>query len=229
MLALVRLLLTLALGYSLIQAARVPTGASASPDLSSVFWIAISVLLAILSALAWVPWLGEQFSDPATGPLNQGAFVERTNRLLGLIRSLERRGWRRLTRWLAVIEGIRHPWLPGAFVAGMNTATPGSWLERIYAREVLRFNNADNCIRAYRILRNRGETPPTHHNDKINHILISLDHAAAPEAPPLPVPESAPPPLNRNPGIRLAREPNPGAPTDSNPGTQPSEPGTSNP
>lgn len=210
MLSILRLLLTVALIYGLVQAARVPAESGGGTDMTGVFWIAYCVVLAILTAVAWVPWFGEKASDPATGPMTQGAFFERSNRLLAAIRSLERRGWRRTVRWLAVIEGVRHPWLPGAFIAGLNTAAPGSWLERVYAREVLRFNNVDNCVRAYRILRDHGETPPPHRNDNINSLLVSLDRSAAPDPTSLPVPEAPPPAMPGGLRLRVSPPPEPG-------------------
>jgi hypothetical protein len=100
---------------------------------------------------------------------------------------------------------VRHPNLPAAFVVGMNNARPGSWLEKVFAREVWRFNNITNCVRAHEILRTRHRIDPgTHEQAEINLALMSQVREPAPALPPLAVPAAPPAPLpKRNARIRL--------------------------
>jgi hypothetical protein len=70
---------------------------------------------------------------------------------------------------------VRHPWRPAPFVIGMKNARPGSWLEHVYAREVYRFTNVDNCVRAYQVLRRHGRTPGPHARDEVNRLTAALE------------------------------------------------------
>jgi len=130
--------------------------------------------------------------------------VERPNYFLRLIRWLDNRGARSLTRWFCFIEGVRHPSQPSQFIIGLNNARPGSWLEKVYAREVFRFNHVQNCIQAYHTLRRHGIDPRPHGNPEVNIVLMSLEREVrpAPEALVLPKAENLAHPL-RNPGIKL--------------------------
>jgi hypothetical protein len=85
----------------------------------------------------------------------------------------------------------------------MNNASDGSWLQKIYALEVFKFNNARNCIKACQLLEAHGINPRPHINPGVNLALVSLDHSVkeTPEVVELPV---APPPpkIERNPRIK---------------------------
>ena len=72
--------------------------------------------------------------------------------------------------------------MPSAFVIGLKNARPGSWLEKVFAREVFRFHNTQHCIQAYLALKRHGIDPRPHPNQEINVALLSLDRPDRPEA-----------------------------------------------
>lgn len=206
MLTLLRFVLTVALLYGLMRAAKNAGENPQAGDLANAFWMAYCVVVGIFAAITWAPVVGSRIAEPLTGILTDSTYVERPNWLLKLIRWLERRRCRFLVRWFCFIEGIRHPWLPAQFITGLNHARPGSWLELVFAREVYRFNNLQNCMQAFRVLRGRGVMPQPHPNTEINLVLMSLEKAAKPDAAVLPVPTSSAPQLKRNLRIQLAAD-----------------------
>jgi hypothetical protein len=112
-----------------------------------------------------------------------------------------------MIRMLCFIEGVRAPWLPTAFNLGLKHAKPGSWFEKVYAREVFKFNNAENCMRAFKALKGQGIDPRPHHNPDVNTVLLSLERGPAPEPEVLAVPPAPPPPqLQRDPRIRIGTQ-----------------------
>lgn len=223
MLVLLRLLFTGGLAYAFYQVRQNATDNPASGDLLNAFYLALCVVLGILTAVVWAPVIGAKVSDPLTGVFTDGSAFEPRNYLMRLIRWADDRRHRRLARWLCFLEGVRQPWWPSPFIVGMNNARPGSWLERVYAREVYHFNNAENCLRAFQILRRHGITPPPHPNPQVNVLLLGADKATAPESPPVPVPPAPPPPpLSRNPRIHLFDPPAPPPASDS--ATPPDDP-----
>jgi hypothetical protein len=235
MLSILRILLTGALLYGLMQAAK---NAGANPqtgDLMNAFWLGYCVIVGIFAAITWAPLVGNRMADPVSGILTNSTYVERPNGLLKLIRRIEGRRCRPLVRWLCFVEGVRHPWLPAQFIIGLNHAAPGSWLELAFAREVYRFNNLQNCVQAFGVLRRRGHMPPPHANTEVTLVLMSLEKAAKPVTPVLPVPNSAPPSLKRNLRIKLSEQeqapPSPsslsppsGAPQNTPPESSPGRP-----
>jgi hypothetical protein len=198
-----RLILTGALLYGFLQAAKNASENPDAGDLTNAFWLAYCVIVGICAAIAWAPTVGSRLADPVTGILTDSTFVGSPNWLMKLVRWLEGGRCRCLVRWLCFVEGVRHPWLPAPFITGLNQARPGSWLELVFAREVYRFNNLQNCVQAFGVLRRRGYLPAPHPNTEVNLVLMSLERAAKPEAPILPVPTATSPPLNRNPRIKL--------------------------
>jgi hypothetical protein len=93
-------------------------------DLMNAYYAAVSVALAILNAMVWAPYFGAKLSDPLTGTITKSTFVERNNYLLRLIRWLDSRGYRALTRWLCFLEGVHRPSQPTQFTIGLNNARP---------------------------------------------------------------------------------------------------------
>jgi hypothetical protein len=170
-----------------------------SGDLSNAYWVAVVVILAIANAAAWAPYFGEKLADPLTGATVNAEYKEPKNYLLKLIRWGEKRRHRSLVAFLCFIEGVRAPNLPTAFVIGMNNARPGTWLEKIYAKEVFKFNNAQNCVKAYEILKRRGIDPRPHGSPGVNLVLLSNEQEVKQPPPPMNVPPAPPPPkLERN-------------------------------
>jgi hypothetical protein len=112
-----------------------------------------------------------------------------------------------ITSILCFIEGVRQPHLPTAFVIGMNNARKGSWLEKVYAREVFKFSNAQHCLAAYNVLKTHGIDPRPHASPGVNLVLVSSEHEVKPAPPPVDVPPAPPPPnLQRNPRIDIGPE-----------------------
>ena len=203
-LILLRIILGAALGY-VISLAR--ENASLHPetgDIANAGLLAIGVILGIANAAAWASYIGAKVAGPLTEPMLTGTFIYEKNRWLQLIRWFERHHLRRLTVALCFLEGIRRPWMPTAFVIGFHYAKPGSWLEKIYAREVYRFNNTQNSLAAFQALKRHGERPPAHPNPEVDLAILAIERPPRPEPAVLPVPASeAAPPLQRNPRIQL--------------------------
>ena len=173
-------------------------------DLTNAFYVALSVLLAMGLAVVWAPFVGGRLADPLTGVYTEGHYVERKKYLLRLVRWLDGRGWRRLTVLGCFLEGVNHPWLPTAFVIGMRNARLGSWLEKVYAKEVFKFDNAQHCMQACDALRRHGIDPLPHHRPDVNLLLRGRERTVNPEPEPIAVPAAPPrPPPNRNPRLRL--------------------------
>lgn len=204
MLILLRILFGAGLVYGFRKAIENAEAAPDTGDLTNAFYLAFSVIMAIANAVVWAPYLGEKLSDPLTSVITKGNFADRKNHLLRLIRRLDTRGFRRLTSFLCFLEGVRHPDWPTAFVIGLKNSRPGSWLEKVYALEVFRFDNAKHCMDAYHALKRHGIDPRPHHNPEISLVLISLEHGVRPDPEKVVVPPAPePPPLKRDTRIRL--------------------------
>jgi hypothetical protein len=222
MLIALRLLFALALLYGFRQAWANAQTAPETGDLTNAFWLAYCVVVAIANALVWAPFFGARLSEPLTGVITDSTYRERAQVLLRLARWLDRHGWRRLTLGICFLEGIHHPAWPVAFVLGLKNAAPGSWLEKVYAREVFRFDNAHNCLQAYAALQRHGVEPPPHPNAQINLLLRSLAREAKPDPGRLELTAAPQPALKRHPQIRLFESAQPAsAPPDP---TSPSPP-----
>lgn len=204
MLVVLRIVFGLALLYEMTEGVSRAPGSGQAGDLTGTYYMVVCVVLAILNAAVWAPYLGAKVSAPLTGMITEGAYVERTNWVLRFIRWLDSREYGRAVVLLCFLEGVRHPKLPAAFAMGLKNARPGSWLEKVYAKEVFRFHNTQNCVQAFLALRRHGIDPRPHQNQEVNVILMSLDRAPRPEAEVISVPEAttAPPP-KRNERIRL--------------------------
>jgi len=227
MLVLLRIIFALALWY-VVRKVHENARFNPEPDLVNAGYLAIGVLVGILNAVVWAPFLGAKVSEPLTEVMTTATFVHSKNRLLQLIYWLQERRYRGLTLLFCFLEGIRHPWLPAAFVIGLRNAPPGSWWERIYAREVFRFNNTQNCVQAYEALKRHGLNPGSHAKAEINLVLFALNKEARPDPEIINVPaarRSAP--VKRNPRIQLFELPAPASAVASLPDCSGQESGTS--
>jgi hypothetical protein len=204
MLIVLRILFGGALAYML---AEVRENAQLHPntgDLANAGYLAICVALGIANAVVWAPYFGAKISEPLTDPITTGTYLDEKNRFLQLIRWFEARGHRRWTLFFCFLEGVRRPWMPTPFVIGLKNSKPGTWLEKVFAREVYRFNNTQNCVVAYEALQRHGLRPDPHPNPEVDLALLALHKPVRPESPPVPVPPAPPtPPLARNPRIQL--------------------------
>jgi hypothetical protein len=109
-----------------------------------------------------------------------------------------------LTRWFCFLEGVHHPERPAAFVIGLTHAAKGSWLEKVYALALFRFDNARNCLLAYEALRRHRIGPRPHHNPEVNMLLLSLEREVRPAPESISVPPAPPvAALKRDRRIRL--------------------------
>ena len=199
-----RILFGTGLTYGLMKVWQNAQAAPLTGDLANAFYLAICVLLAMANAVVWAPFFADRLSGPLTYVITRSTYVAPKHSLLRLIHWLENHGQRRLTLFFCFLEGIRRPNRPMAFVIGLNNARPGSWLEKVYAQEVFRFDNARHCMQAYEALRRHGIDPRPHHNTEVNMVLLSLDRQVKPAADTVVVPPAGPaPPLKRDPRIKL--------------------------
>ena len=152
MLVLLRILFTGAFLYCCAQARDNARTNLAGGDLANAFWVGAGVIAAIASGIVWAPYLGAKVADPLTGGMINSESSERKNLLLQLIRWSAKKGRSGWVRWLCFIEATRAPWLPTAYILGLTHSRPGSWLEKVYAREVFKFNNVEKCLKAFRAL-----------------------------------------------------------------------------
>lgn len=206
MLVLLRVIFT-GLFIFCVAAARRDAAEPAPPDdLTHASWLVLGVLSGLACSAAWAPFLGAKIADPLTGGMVESPLRERKNRLLQLIRWCDKRHKSAAVRWLCFLEGVRAPWLPTAFILGLKNARRGSWLEKIYAAEVFRFSNAQNCAVAYDALQRRGIDPLPHPSPEVNIFIMSKERQARPEPGTLIVPPAPPPPpVERDRRIRLGK------------------------
>jgi hypothetical protein len=191
--------------YAAFKEARANTAANPmNGDIANAYWVGVVVVLAVANGVVWAPYLSEKVSDPLTGGTINAEFKEPNNTLMRLIQWCETRELRNLASWLCFIEGIRKPHLPAAFVLGMNNAREGSWLQKIYALEVFKFNNTQNCIKACEILARHGINPRPHTNPGVNLALVSMDHSVKEDPTIVDLPTAPPPPkIERNRRIQI--------------------------
>ncbi len=208
MLVLLRIIFTGLFIYCIAQARDNARTNLAAGDMNNAFWVGAGVIVAIAAAICWAPYFGAKVADPLTGGMVQTPPVERKNFVMWLVRWLDKREkYPGLIRWLCFIEGVRAPWLPTGFVIGLEHSKPGSWLEKVYAHEVFKFNNAENCLKAFNALMRHGIDPRPHPSPDVNIVLLSLERSEAPEPSKLEVPTAPPPPpIERNPRIRIGTE-----------------------
>src|SRR5688572_3613162 len=112
MLVLLRIIFTGGFLYCVAQARDNAQNNLAGGDLTNTFWVGTGVLLAIASAIVWAPYIGAKVADPLTGGMVSSDYFEPKNRLLRLIRWLEKKERApALLRLLCFLEGVRAPWL----------------------------------------------------------------------------------------------------------------------
>jgi hypothetical protein len=185
MLALARWILT-GLFVWLLGVASGPDGGGAAADVDGAIWMGVAIGVGMLAALCWAPVLSGAVAGRVGDLAEDGSGEEERNRLMGLAGGLAGRGWRRLALLAAFLEGVRHPDLPAAFHLGMGLAKPGTWLEKVFAKEVWRFSNLTLCLRAHEILTQRhGIDPGPHARDQVNDALKSASSGAGGNGNPL--------------------------------------------
>jgi hypothetical protein len=204
MLFLLRLIFGFALFAVFAKAVQVAGPYPMTEGPTDAGYVALAAVVGIANAVVWAPYIGRLMAEPLTGAFTAGHPGDSTNHVVQFIHKLALRRRRRLALFFAFLEGVRHPDLPAAFVLGLGNARPGSWLEKAFAREVWRFDNAENCLRAWRVLRAGGIDPGLHRAAEVNLLILSADREKRPEPSVLSVPPAPPPPPPiRNPRIRL--------------------------
>jgi hypothetical protein len=216
MLIILRILFGVALAWDFQKVVENADAAPMTGDLTNAFYLAVGVLLAIANAVVWAPYFGERISDPITGTITRSTYVGRRHYLLDLLRWADAKGYRRCAIVLCFMEGVLRPDWPTAFVVALKNARPGSWLEKVFALEVFRFDNAQNCMLAYRALQGHGIDPRPHHNAEINLLFVSLEREVRPEPTKLAVPPAPDLPRpRRNRRIKLFEGADPPRPAKS--------------
>jgi hypothetical protein len=181
-LVLVRIPLTLLFVFSLSKAVRLfPQLSRGDTFLLLGYALAGAVLLTVL----WAPVIGQKLSDRFISTVNfEISLPPVADYLVQMIRRLQGSGWNRLAILLVFIEGVRHPNLPHPALLGLLSARPGSFLEKCFAREVLKFSNIQNCLYAYKVLTQRhGIIPSLHQYPELNLAIPSLNRKYSPEPP----------------------------------------------
>jgi hypothetical protein len=200
---LVRIPLTVLFAYSLYKATM------RYPELDGgdmIFLLGYSLAGSVFVAILWAPVIGAKLSDPLTSTLNtETSLPPDTNRLVQSIRWLQNRGWHRPAILLVFMEGIRHPNQPQPALLGLRSARPRSFLEKCFAREVFKFNNIQNCLHAYKILKERhGIIPPLHDQPEVNLAISNLSRERPPEPAKYQLNSAAAKPsAERNPRIKI--------------------------
>ena len=204
MLVILRIIFGAGLVYGFYQVRENAQSNPEAGDLMNALYLAVCVVMGILNAIVWAPYFGAKISEPLTGTLTTGPSFDPRNRWVRLILWCERRRHRRLALLLCFLEGVRHPCLPAAFVLGLRNARPGTWWEKVFARELFRFDNAQNCLQAYAVLKRHRVDPGKHPRPEVNLVLRSLEKPARPEPGRLDVPHTSQTmPRKRNLLIRL--------------------------
>lgn len=205
LIALLRIPLTLAFAYSLYRGLTRNTEVSGG---EMMLLMAYGLFGAIAVAILWAPVIGDKLSDPITSTLTHDTSVAAApNHLVGWIHRCQRRGHHRLALLLVFAEGIRNPTLPQPALLGLRSVRPGSFLEKCFAKEVYNYNNIQNCVHAYTILKERhGVTLPPHKHPEVNLAIMNLSRERAPEPAKLQLKPAEKPALPaRNYRIRLFR------------------------
>lgn len=178
---------------------------SPGADLASAASLAMAIVVGLVVACFWAPILGGKIASPVTDVLANGRDSERRGGLMHWIRWCVARGHRRTALALCFIEGITQPELPAHFSIALSQTRPGSWLEKVFAREVYRFSNVANCVIAHDILLLRHDIHlPSHSTTEVQLALFARSIEPRPEMPPLVLPPAPPTPTPaRNSRIRL--------------------------
>ncbi len=204
MLVLFRIIFTGLFLWLMSHAAR-GAQANLSDDVGNAGSFALAVVVGLVAGLTWAPVLGEVLSGPMTGLMTDGSVSEDRTWFIRAARRCEARGWRLAAVLLAFWDAVLRPKMPAAYVVGMNNARPGGWFEKVFAREVWKFNNIANCVRAHDILKLRHDLDPgAHREPEVNIALVAHLREPTKTPPPMAVPAAGPAPLPaRNARIQL--------------------------
>jgi hypothetical protein len=210
MFALFRIIVTAAFLYAMYTGIKKADTASmgTAGDTEGAIVLAQCVALGLLTAICWGSYIGGKIADPLTGVLTDGTYGESKRWNLGFIQFAFRKNMRGLALMLCFFEGLNRPDSPPAFILGMKNAIPGSWLQKVFAREVFRFSNAQNAVQAFLILKQFGYDPGMHEHPEVNILIQKLEPEIERERSKFAVPKAELAPfLKRNRRVRLFDEP----------------------
>jgi hypothetical protein len=187
---------------------------------ATLFYLSIILLLTLPMAVVWTPYLVEGLFGSLADSMNDDHADPEKLRLARWIRRAEARKRRRLVVLLCWWEGVMvHPNLQRPFFTGMKHAKPGSFLERFFAQEVLRFGDSRNVMQALNVLDHHGIKPKSHWSESITEMMRFRKLRVKPAPPAMPVPKTdAPAAPKRNPRIKLFSS------ADQNPSMPPAPP-----
>lgn len=175
-------------------------------DLANAFYLAVIVAIGLAVGAVWTPYFADVLCGPLLGTISDSPRFTDNSNVRRLTDWALRHGYRRLVLLLCVVDGLFHPDSPKPFLTGMKQARPGSWLERIFAWEVFRFENAENCAEAEKVLARHGVKPGRHWSVSINYLLTQRKMILRPPAEIIALPrQNTAVPVRRNPKIKLFR------------------------
>ena len=208
MLIILRIVFGLLAVYFVRDAMRVNHSILIAGDTTPAYYLGVFVIVGILNAFVWAPALGKKLSDPVTSMLTESTFVEHENLLMKLVRWVAGLGWNDLTARVAFLECVHNPDQPAGFVIGLAHARKGSWLEKVYARELFRFDNVQHVLWAFQVLKRHGIDPRPHRRPELNLALMAVDREEKPAPTPLALPaQRSPVVVKRNDRIQLFKGP----------------------
>ncbi len=206
MLTLLRILFTGAWIFLFLLARQNAIDHPNSGDLMNAFYLAAILAVGLAVGAVWTPYFADVLCGPLLGTISEIPQLNDDSRLRRLTNWALRHRHRRLVLFLCCVDGLFHPDLPRPFLTGMHEAKPGSRLERIFAREVFRFENAVNCAEAEKVLDRHGIKPGRHWSVSINYLLTQRKMVLRPPADVIALPRhNKQVPVPRNPKIKLFR------------------------
>jgi hypothetical protein len=214
MLILLRILFTGGWLCLLFAGARAEQLHPVSGDMECLFYFTLALVLSIPMAAVWTPYLASALCGTLTGALTGADDKQFLGGRYRFLAWTQKRGLRRLTVFNSFWLGVFNPHLPKPFLVGLSHARKGSALELFFAREVYRFDNAENSRRAAEVLARHGVNPGPHWSQQVN--LIITRRSRSPSRKPLPLTPAAPAEkLRRNPRILLFKSAETFAPSET--------------
>lgn len=170
------------------------------------FSMAVLLVLGLLNAIVWTPYIGAKIADPISGMFTRSSFSWNRSKIYKYILKLESRNKYKTAAWVAYFYGFRRPNEPEIFYSGMRNAMPDSYLQKYFAQRVYHFLNARRCLEAYSILKSLGWEPARHREQSINRLIMVHFAEKKQELPKFQIPNIPPPSeLVRNTNITLPR------------------------
>ncbi len=136
------------------------------------FSMAVLLVLALLNAIVWAPYIGAKIADPIAGMFTRSSFSWHRSKIYKHILRLEHKKKYKTAAWTAYFYGLMRPNEPEVFYSGMQNSVPSSYLQKYFAEKVYQFLNARRCLEAYTILKSLGWEPVRHREQSINRLIM---------------------------------------------------------